>query len=110
MKLIRELHETLKEDYKLIIFCDNKILYDQAENTYSFEIKDLNFTNQLGPYLAIAFIDSCCVYVLDIKKDQNILRSLLKKASINESEIKNFKMYGSARKLYNFNIDNVSEY
>ena len=30
--------------------------------------------------------------------------------SINESEIKNFKMYGSARKLYNFNIDNVSEY
>ena len=43
MKLIRELHETLKEDSKLIIFCDNKILYDQAENTYSFEIKDLNF-------------------------------------------------------------------
>ena len=73
MKLIRELHETLKEDSKLIIFCDNKILYDQAENTYSFDIKDLNLTNQLGPYLAIASIDSCYVYVLDIKKDQNIL-------------------------------------
>ena len=73
MKLIRELHETLKEDSKLIIFCDNKILYDQAENTYSFEIKDLNLTNQLSPFLAIAVIDSCYVYVLDIKKDQNIL-------------------------------------
>jgi NAD+ diphosphatase len=73
MKLIRELHETFKEDSKLIIFCDNKILYDQAENTYSFDIKDLNLTNQLGPYLAISSIDSCYVYVLDIKKDQNIL-------------------------------------
>ena len=73
MKLIRELHETFKEDSKLIIFCDNKILYDHAENTYSFDIKDLNLTNQLGPYLAIVLIDSCYVYVLDIKKDQNIL-------------------------------------
>ena len=73
MKLIRELHETFKEDSKLIIFCDNKILYDQTENTYSFDIKDLNLINQLGPYLAIASIDSCYVYVLDIKKDQNIL-------------------------------------
>ena len=41
MKLIRELHETIKEDSKLIIFCDNKILYDQVKNTYSFAIKDL---------------------------------------------------------------------
>ena len=42
MKLIRELHESLKEDSKLIIFCDNKILYDQSQNTYTFEIKDLS--------------------------------------------------------------------
>ena len=73
MKLIRELHETIKEDSKLIIFCDNKILYDQAENTYSFEIKDLNLSGQLGPYLAIALIDNCFVYVLNIDEDQNIL-------------------------------------
>ena len=73
MKLIRELHETIKEDSKLIIFCDNKILYDQAENTYSFAIKDLNLSDQLGPYLAIAFIDNCFVYVLNIDEDQNIL-------------------------------------
>ena len=73
MKLIRELHESIKEDSKLIIFCDNKILYDQAENTYSFAIKDLNLSDQLGPYLAIALIDNCFVYVLNIDEDQNIL-------------------------------------
>jgi len=73
MKLIRELHETIKEDSKLIIFCDNKILYDQAENTYSFAIKDLNLSDQLGPYLAIALIDNCFIYVLNIDEDQNIL-------------------------------------
>ena len=39
MKLIRELHESLKEDSKLIIFCDNKILYDQSENSYTFAPK-----------------------------------------------------------------------
>jgi len=73
MKLIRELHETIKEDSKLIIFCDNKILYDQAKNTYSFAIKDLNLSDQLGPYLAIALIDNCFIYVLNIDEDQNIL-------------------------------------
>ena len=46
MKLIREFHESLKEDSKLIIFCDNKILYDQSENSYSFAPKDLNLINQ----------------------------------------------------------------
>ena len=39
-----------------------------------------------------------------------ILKSLLKKANIKNFDAKDFKMYGSARKLYNFNIDNVSEY
>ena len=73
MKLIRELHKTIKEDSKLIIFCDNKILYDQAKNTYSFAIKDLNLSDQLGPYLAIALIDNCFIYVLNIDEDQNIL-------------------------------------
>ena len=44
------------------------------------------------------------------EKDKKILKSLLNKAGINEKTFSNFKMYGSARKLYNFNIDNVSEY
>ena len=44
------------------------------------------------------------------KKDMELLKSLLKKANIKIFDAKDFKMYGSARKLYNFNIDNVSEY
>ena len=32
----------LKKDSLIIIFCDNKILYDQSENTYTFKAKDLN--------------------------------------------------------------------
>ena len=44
------------------------------------------------------------------KKDMQILKSLLNKADIKNLDAKDFKMYGSARKLYNFNIDNVSEY
>jgi len=44
------------------------------------------------------------------EKDKKILKSLLDKSGLNDKDINNFKMYGSARKLYNFNIDNVSEY
>ena len=44
------------------------------------------------------------------KKDFEILKSLLKKSNINNLNAKDFKLYGSARKLYNFNIDNVSAY
>ena len=73
MKLIRELHESFKKDSKLIIFCDNKILYDQDKNTYNFELKDLNLKNQIGPFLSIALVDDCYFYVLDIKKNENIL-------------------------------------
>tara|TARA_B110000495_G_scaffold88465_1_gene76303 strand:- start:857 stop:1294 length:438 start_codon:yes stop_codon:yes gene_type:complete len=35
---------------------------------------------------------------------------LLKKSKIKNIKPEQFKRYGSARKLYNFNIDNVSEY
>ena len=73
MKLIRELHESFKKDSKLIIFCDNKILYDQDKNTYNFELKDLNLKNQIGPFLSIALVDDCYFYVLDIKKNEDIL-------------------------------------
>ena len=44
------------------------------------------------------------------EKDKKILKSLLKKAGIDEKKYSDFNMYGSARKLYNFNIDNVSNY
>ena len=42
----------------------------------------------------------------DIKKIEN----LLKIAKIKNFKFKQFKKFGSGRKLYNFNIDNVSEY
>ena len=38
------------------------------------------------------------------------LDKLLKKAKLDKLKSKDFKRYGSARKLYNFKIDNVSNY
>ena len=38
------------------------------------------------------------------------LYKLLKKANIKNFKARDFKRYGSSRKLYNFNIDNVSNY
>ncbi len=38
------------------------------------------------------------------------LRGLLESAGISEFSVDEFKRYGSARKLYNFNIDNASSY
>ena len=38
------------------------------------------------------------------------LDKLLKKAKLDKVKPKDFKRYGSARKLYNFKIDNVSNY
>ncbi|MDC0029502.1 NAD(+) diphosphatase [Pseudomonadota bacterium] len=83
MKLIRELHESFKEDSRLIIFCDSKILYDQSENTYSFAPKDLNLKNQTKPFLSIALIDDCYFYVLNVNKDENILGLFIDPKSIN---------------------------
>ena len=38
------------------------------------------------------------------------LRKYLKEANIKNLKAENFKRYGSARKLYNFKIDNLSSY
>ena len=38
------------------------------------------------------------------------LNNLLKNAGMKNIKPSNFKRYGSARKLYNFNINNVSDY
>ena len=83
MKLIRELHESFKEDSKLIIFCDSKILYDQSENTYSFPPKDLNLKNLTKPFLSIALIDGCYFYAVKVNKDENILGLFMNHESIN---------------------------
>ena len=83
MKLIRELHESFKEDSKFIIFCDSKILYDQSENTYSFSPKDINLKNLTKPLLSIAVIDGCYFYVVNVSKDENILGLIMNLESIN---------------------------
>ena len=38
------------------------------------------------------------------------LNKLLKQAGIADAKSTDFKRYGSARKLYNFNIDNADAY
>ena len=38
------------------------------------------------------------------------IENLIKIGNIKKLKPNNFKKFGSARKLYNFNIDNVSEY
>ena len=83
MKFIRELHESFKEDCKLIIFCDGKILYDQSENTYSFAPKDLNLKNLIKPFLSIALIDGCYFYAVNVNKDENIIGLFMNPESIN---------------------------
>ena len=44
------------------------------------------------------------------KKHLDKISSLLKKSEVKNIKPDSFKRYGSARKLYNFNIDNVSSY
>ena len=57
MKLIRTHHKSINEGSGIIIFCENKILYDQNEKSYIFYPKDLNLKKINGPYLAIAKIN-----------------------------------------------------
>ncbi len=51
-----------------------------------------------------------CVEKKMDKKHIKKLSSLLKKANIKNQKAEGFKRYGSAKKLYNFKIDNISNY
>jgi methylamine---glutamate N-methyltransferase subunit B len=51
-----------------------------------------------------------CVEKKMEKNHLDKINDLLKKSGINNIKPSSFKRYGSARKLYNFNIDNVSSY
>ena len=44
------------------------------------------------------------------KKDIKKIEDLLKIGKIKNLKSHNFKKFGSQRKLYNFNIDNLSDY
>jgi glutamate synthase domain-containing protein 3 len=41
---------------------------------------------------------------------EEVVAGLLEKAQLNGAKPQNFRRYGSARKLYNFNIDNADAY
>jgi methylamine---glutamate N-methyltransferase subunit B len=43
-------------------------------------------------------------------EDEEILASLLARAGVSDASPKEFKLYGSARKLYHFHVDNVDAY
>ncbi len=73
MKLIRTLHESINEDTNLIIFCENKILYDQNKKSYLFNPKDLNLKEINGPFLAIAKVNDRYIYVINIDSKVEIL-------------------------------------
>ena len=73
MKLIRTLHESINEETSLIIFCENKILYNQNEKSYIFNPKDLNLNDINGPFLAIAKVNDRYIYVINIDSKVKIL-------------------------------------
>tara|TARA_B100000579_G_scaffold368004_1_gene328657 strand:+ start:204 stop:887 length:684 start_codon:yes stop_codon:yes gene_type:complete len=51
-----------------------------------------------------------CIEKIMDKKHIKKLNKYLKEANLNNLKAENFKRYGSARKLYNFKIDNASSY
>ena len=51
-----------------------------------------------------------CVEKKMNKKDIKKIEDLLQTGKIKNLKVKHFKKFGSQRKLYNFNIDNISDY
>jgi glutamate synthase domain-containing protein 3 len=51
-----------------------------------------------------------CIEKKVTKNDLKKIENLIEVGNIKKLKPHNFKKFGSARKLYNFNIDNVSEY
>ncbi len=59
---------------------------------------------------SVKSLGSDCIEKKIEKKHIDKISILLKKSEIKNVRPESFKRYGSARKLYNFNIDNVSSY
>ena len=83
MELIRTHHKQINEDANLIIFCENKILYDQKENSFIFKLKDLNSKSLNGPYLAIAEAENNYFYSLEISSSEKMLGTFMKPETTN---------------------------
>ncbi len=58
----------------------------------------------------VASLGADCIEKPMQKEHKNELKELLEQANINGIKVEEFRRYGSARKLYNFNIDNVGSY
>lgn len=58
----------------------------------------------------VASLGADCVEKPMKAEHKKELTELLQKAGINDLDISGFRRYGSARKLYNFNVDNVDAY
>ena len=75
MELIRQLHDTFKPLTKVILFCDDKILYDHELKTYCFDIKKLDSLDKYFPYLCIAKINETSehYYVINVAPNDQVL-------------------------------------
>ena len=84
MEPIRQLHDNVKSQSKLIIFCDGKILYDHDQKTYCFDVKDLNSLSDYSPYLSIARDPDSDEYYYSINTDSktNVLGIFMDPAKI----------------------------
>tara|TARA_Y100000768_G_scaffold238867_1_gene180827 strand:+ start:51 stop:878 length:828 start_codon:yes stop_codon:yes gene_type:complete len=115
MELIRTLHKQINEDANLIIFCENKILYDQKENSFIFKLKDLNSKLLNGPYLAIAEAEDKYFYSLEVSSSEKILGIFMDPETSNFVDLiniitfldsDNFLLASRASILNNWNLNN----
>lgn len=58
----------------------------------------------------VASLGADCIEKPLLQEHKDELKELLEKAEISGVNVDEFRRYGSARKLYNFNIDNVTSY
>ena len=115
MELIRTLHKQINEDANLIIFCESKILYDQKENSFIFNLKDLNSKLLNGPYLAIAEAENNYFYSLEISSSEKIFCIFMDPETTNFVDLiniiafldsDNFLLASRASILNNWNLNN----
>jgi NAD+ diphosphatase len=84
MEPIRQLHDNLQLQSKLIIFCDGKILYDHDQKTYCFESKDLNSLEAYSPFLCIAkdALTDQFYYSIEVESNSDIFGIFMDPAKI----------------------------
>ena len=59
---------------------------------------------------AVKSLGADCIEKTPTPDERDMLAAILKRAGCDGVSLESFRLYGSARKLYNFHIDNVSSY